>query len=238
MDILADIIRTYDVIAIQEIRDASQTALPALINLVNADGSQYSYVVSERLGRTTSKEQYAYIYNTDTVELTSTPQTYPEPSNSDPFHREPYIASFRALGGNFDATLIVSIHTDPDEATKEINGLGVVVEFAQGSYPDEADFIVMDDLNADGSYYDEDGISTLSGSEYYWVIDDSVDTTTKSTDYTYDRIIVTDSAVSDLSGDAGVYRFDIEYGLSGDETVAISDHYLVYVELWCGRDGD
>ena len=67
MDVLADIIRTYDVIAIQEIRDKSQTALPSLVNLVNADGSQYEYIVSERLGRTTSKEQYAYIYNTGTI---------------------------------------------------------------------------------------------------------------------------------------------------------------------------
>jgi hypothetical protein len=57
MDVLADIIRTYDIIAIQEIRDASQTALPALVDLVNSDGSQYDYVVSERLGRTTNKEQ-------------------------------------------------------------------------------------------------------------------------------------------------------------------------------------
>ena len=237
MDILADIICTYDEIAIQEIRDASQTALPALVNLVNADGSQYDYVVSERLGRTTSKEQYAYIYNTDTVELTSTPQTYPEPAGTDPFHRQPYIASFRAVNGNFDATFIV-IHTDPDEATDEINGLGAVVEFAPGSYPDEQDFIVMGNLNADGSYYDEDGTSSMSGSEYYWVIDDSVETTTKSTDYTYDLIIITDSVVSDLSGDSGVHRFDIEYGLSGDETVAVSDHYPVYADIWCGRDVD
>ena len=50
------------------------------------------------------------------------------------------------------------------------------------------------------------------------------------------RIIVTDSEVTDLSGDAGVYRLDIEYGLTVDETVAVSDHYPVYVELWCGRD--
>ena len=237
MDILAEIVRTYDIIAIQEIRDKSQTALPALVDLANSDGSQYDYVVSERLGRTSSKEQYAYIFNTQTVQLISNPQTYPEPDDTDPFHREPYIASFRALGGNFDATFIV-IHTDPDEATEEINGLGAVVEYAQGSYPDEQDFIVMGDLNADGAYFDEDGSSTLSGSEYYWVIGDGVDTTTKSTDYTYDRIIVTDSAVSDLSGDSGVYRFDIVYGLSGDETVAVSDHYPVYVELWCGRDRD
>jgi len=237
MDILADIIRTYDIIAIQEIRDASQTALPALIDLVNEDGSRYDYVVSERLGRTISKEQYAYIYNTDAVELTSTPQTYPEPPNTDPFHREPYIASFRALGGNFDATLIV-IHTDPDEATEEINELGAVVEYAQSSYPEEQDFIVMGDLNADGSYFDEDSASTMSGSAYYWVIDDSVDTTTKSTDYTYDRIIITDSATFDLSGDAGVFRYDLEYGLTLDETVAVSDHYPVYADIWCGRDID
>ena len=237
MDVLADIIRTYDVIAIQEIRDKSQTALPALVDLTNSDGSQYDYVVSERLGRTTSKEQYAYIFNTQTIEIINTPHTYPEPSNTDPFHREPYIASFKALGGNFDATFIV-IHTDPDEATEEINGLCAVVEYALGSYPDEADFIVMGDLNADGTYFDEESSSTISGSGYYWVIDDSVDTTTKSTDYTYDRIIVTDSALSDLSGDSGVYRYDIEYGLTVDETIAVSDHYPVFAEYWCGRDMD
>ena len=84
MDILAKIICTYDIIAIQEIRDASQTALPALVDIVNSDGSQYDYVVSERLGRTTSKEQYAYIFNTQTIELTSNPHTYPEPAGTDP----------------------------------------------------------------------------------------------------------------------------------------------------------
>lgn len=79
MDILADIVRTYDVVAIQEIRDSSQTALPELVDLVNSDGSQYDYVVSERLGRTTSKEQYAYVYNSNTVSV-SNAYTYPEPN--------------------------------------------------------------------------------------------------------------------------------------------------------------
>jgi hypothetical protein len=79
MDVLADIIRTYDVVAIQEIRDKSQTALPELVELVNSGGSEYEYVVSERLGRTTSKEQYAYVYNTETVSV-SDAYTYPEPN--------------------------------------------------------------------------------------------------------------------------------------------------------------
>ncbi|WP_440952067.1 exonuclease/endonuclease/phosphatase family protein [Methanococcoides sp. FTZ1] len=223
MAVLADIVRTYDVVAIQEIRDASQTALPELVDLVNNDGSQYDYVVSERLGRTTSKEQYAYIYNTQTVEITGMPETYPEPEGTDPFHRQPYIAAISSTQGNFDAVLIV-VHTDPDEATEEINALDDVLTYAQSVYPEENDFILMGDFNADGSYFDEDSTSDLDA--YHWVIDDTVDTTTKSTDYTYDRIVLTDS--SDLVGDSGVFRYDLEYGLSEDLTTDVSDHYPVF----------
>ena len=238
MEVLGKIIRTYDVVAIQEIRDKSQTALPALVDVVNANSSApYDYVVSERLGRTSSKEQYAYIYNNQTVELVGTPHTYPEPNNTDPFHREPYIASFRALDGNFDATLI-TIHADPDEATDEINALDDVVRYAQSTYPDERDFIVMGDLNADCSYFDEDSNSTMHGSEYYWCINNSVDTTTKSTNCTYDRIILTNPAVPDFTGGADVFRFDVEYGLNVSETTRVSDHYPVYAEFWCDRDTD
>nr|QNO48468.1 hypothetical protein DBMLIPLO_00020 [Methanosarcinales archaeon ANME-2c ERB4] len=238
MEVLGKIIRTYDLVAIQEIRDKSQTALPSLVDVVNANSSApYGYVVSERLGRTSSKEQYAYIYNNQTVELTGTPHTYPEPYGTDPFHREPYIASFRVLDGNFDATLI-TIHADPDEATEEINALDDVVRYAQSTYPDERDFIVMGDLNADCKYFDEDSNSTMRGSDYYWCINNSVDTTTKTTDCTYDRIIITNPALPDFTGDADVFRFDLEYELTVSETTAVSDHYPVYAEFWCDRDTD
>ena len=232
MEVLGKIIRTYDVVAIQEIRDKSQTALPALVDTVNSDNSQYDYVVGERLGRTTSKEQYAYIYNTQTIELAGTPHTYPEPAGTDPFHREPYIASFEALVCNFDFILI-TIHVDPDEATEEINALDDVVKYAQSTYPDEQEFIVMGDLNADCSYFDEDSSSTMSSSDYYWCINNSVDTTTKPTDCTYDRIILTNPTAPYFTGDSGVFRYDIEYGLTEDETTAVSDHYPVYAEFSC-----
>jgi endonuclease/exonuclease/phosphatase family metal-dependent hydrolase len=232
---LAKIVRTYDMVAVQEIRDQSQTALPLLVSYVNENSSQYDFVASERLGRTSSKEQYAYIYNTQTIELTGTPHTYPEPTGTDPFHRQPFITSFQTLNGNFDAVLI-TIHTDPDEATEEINTLDDVVEYAQSEYPGEQDFIVMGDLNADGSYFNENSASDMSGTEYAWIIDNSQDTTTKSTNYTYDRIILTDT--SDYTGDCGVFRFDTEYELNYDETVAVSDHYPVYAVFWIDRDDD
>jgi endonuclease/exonuclease/phosphatase family metal-dependent hydrolase len=233
MDVLADIVRTYDIMAIQEIRDSSQTALPELVELVNSDGSNYEYVVSERLGRTSSKEQYAYVYNTDTILITSETLTYPEPEGTDPFHRQPYIASFKANNGDYDAVLIV-IHTDPDEATEEINALDDALAYAQNVYPDEQDFIILGDFNADGSYFNEDSTSDLEN--YYWAIDNTQDTTTKSTEYTYDRMILTDT--SDMYGQASVFRYDLEYGLTEEETVAVSDHYPVYAEFNVSGDVD
>jgi len=49
MDVLGKIIRTYDVVAIEEIRDKSQTALPVLVDTVNSDSSQFDYILSFRV---------------------------------------------------------------------------------------------------------------------------------------------------------------------------------------------
>ena len=45
-------------------------------------------------------------------------------------------------------------------------------------------------------------------------------------------------AVFDFIEDSGVLRFDIECGLSEDETFAVSDHYPVFAPICCGRDVD
>jgi endonuclease/exonuclease/phosphatase family metal-dependent hydrolase len=232
MDVLADIIRTYDIVAIQEIRDKDQTALPQLVELINANGTQYKFIVGPRLGRSVSKEQYAYIYDNETVNLNGTPWTYPEPNGTDPLHREPFIAAFQAVNGSFDATMIV-IHVDPDNATEEINALSEVVNFTRERQPTEDDFIIMGDLNADCRYFDEDSNSTMSGN-YFWCINNSIDTTTKATDCTYDRLIITEGAVSDYTGNSGVYRYDTIYNLTEDETQAVSDHYPVFAEFRSG----
>jgi endonuclease/exonuclease/phosphatase family metal-dependent hydrolase len=235
--ILSKIIRNYDVIAVQEIRDSSQTALPMLRDAVNSMGSsKYEYVVSERLGRTTSKEQYAYLFNTQTMQVIGSPYVYLD--SNDIFQREPYVAEFKAKKGNFDFVLI-TIHTDPDTATQEINYLPKIVEDAKIKYLNEGDLVIMGDLNADCDYFKENSQSPLRSSDYYyWIINNSVDTTTKSTDCSYDRIIITTPAITDYTGSSGVFRFDKAYNLTYDGTIAVSDHYPVYATFWGNRDTD
>jgi endonuclease/exonuclease/phosphatase family metal-dependent hydrolase len=236
MAVLSKIVRNYDVLAVQEIRDASQTALPMLKDTANSIAiPQYDYVVSDRLGRSSSKEQYAYIYNTQTMQVMGSPYVYPD--SNDIFEREPYVAEFKAKKGNFDFVLI-TIHADPDTANQEISDLPKVVEDVKSNYQGEGDFIVMGDLNADCTYFNENSQTPLKSSDYYWVINNTIDSTTKSTDCTYDRIIITNPAITDYTGNSGVFRFDKEYNLNYNSTIAVSDHYPVFAEFWTNRDTD
>lgn len=237
-EMLARIIRTYDIVAVQEIRDMSGTALPALVDAVNADGSRYACLESPMPWRTSSKEQYAYLYDTRTTEPAGNAITYPEPETN-PTRSTGSPPSCRSgfLNGTFDAVLIV-IHIDPDEATEEIDALADVVAFGRTTYPAEEDFIIMGDLNADGSYVDEDRASTLRHEDSMRLIGNDPDTTTKATEYTYDRIVITEGAVPCFSGIAGVHRFDAEYGLTVNETWAVSDHYPVPAIFRTDSDAD
>ena len=231
MGYLALIAREFDVVLIQEIRDASGETAPSYLALINqAGGPAYAYVESPRLGRTTSKEAYAYFYNTESVELIEgSERVYND--TGDVFEREPFIAGFRS--GGFDFTL-VGIHTKPDDAYNEIGNLTLVVQSILDGDPQEGDVIVLGDFNADGSYFDEgDTGNPLKDPAYFWVVADEADTMTK-TDWTYDRMVMTNATHGweYVEGSASVLYFDEEYGIEDPELVwAISDHYPIYAEF-------
>jgi len=231
MGYLALIAREFDVVLIQEIRDASGETAPSYLALINqAGGPAYAYVESPRLGRTTSKEAYAYFYNTESVELIEgSERVYND--TGDVFEREPFIAGFRS--GGFDFTL-VGIHTKPDDAYNEIGNLTLVVQSILDGDPQEGDVIVLGDFNADGSYFDEgDTGNPLKDPAYFWVVADEVDTMTK-TDWTYDRMVMTNATHGweYVEGSASVLYFDDEYGIEDPELVwAVSDHYPIYAEF-------
>jgi len=231
MGYLALIAREFDVVLIQEIRDASGETAPSYLALINqAGGPAYAYVESPRLGRTTSKEAYAYFYNTESVELIEGSECVYN-DTGEVFEREPFIAGFRS--GGFDFTL-VGIHTKPDDAYNEIGNLTLVVQSILDGDPQEGDVIVLGDFNADGSYFDEgDTGNPLRDPAYFWVVADEVDTMTK-TDWTYDRMVMTNATHGweYVEGSASVLYFDDEYGIEDPELVwAISDHYPIYAEF-------
>jgi deoxyribonuclease-1-like protein len=236
MAIIAQIVRHYDLIAVQEIRDAGGTSVVDLKNAVNSSGASYDYEIGPRVGRTSSKEQYAFFYNTATIEATPGAYTYDE-GGVDTFEREPFIAHFKAKNGVFDLTLI-DIHTKPDDATAEITYLPNVISEAR-THTAEADVICLGDFNADGTYYDESAYtSVFPGSTFDWLITNDQDTTEAASSNTYDRIVTYKASEEDFDGTAGVYRYDQLLNLGTTLPSDVSDHYPVYAEFWTNKDSD
>lgn len=209
---LPKIIKEFNIVGIQEIRDSSGDAIKELSNLL----PKYQYIISDRLGRTSSKEQYAVFYNE--LNITNS-EVYPD--TYDVFEREPYIVYF-SDGKNLSFSYIL-IHVKPDDVEREIIELKNVISYAQEKNQDQ-DFILTGDFNADCSYYDED-LNYLK--EYEWVIDNSQDTTVGSNSCTYDRIIT--NGINTKS--SGVYNFEQELSLSNDDAKIVSDHYPVWITI-------
>ena len=78
-------------------------------------------------------------------------------------------------------------------------------------------------------------LELLTDDRFQWLIDPTVDTTTNLNDCSYDKIVIAgDVAGYVANGSAGVFRFDEVYGLSFEQTLAVSDHYPVEFSLQTG----
>jgi len=65
VDVLVKILNRYDLVLIQEIRDSEEKWTQELLNVLNSEcheDDKYDMIISDRLGRTASKEQYGFFY--------------------------------------------------------------------------------------------------------------------------------------------------------------------------------
>lgn len=231
MRVLTAVAREVDVLLVQEIRDSSEQTADIFLAAINSPnssntGSRRSYRMVEgpRLGRTSSKEQYAVYYDSDRVRLLD---AYTLRDPRDVFEREPLVATFRA--GNFDFS-IVGCHIKPDDAEAELRALSRSVEGIIAANPAERDVIVLGDFNADGRYLNENRlVSIFPRDRYHVVITNDLDTMTTSNN-TYDRIILRSETFDHeyVAASAEVFEFDKVFGIQDARLVrSVSDHYPV-----------
>lgn len=224
---LAQVVRNFDIVAVQEIRAKADDVLPRFIEVVNAGGAHYDYVIGPRLGRSNSKEQYAFIYDAASLECDrQTVYTIDDPD--DLLHREPLVAGFRVRGPPSDEAFtftLVDIHTDPDETQAELSVLDDVVRAVREDGRGEDDIILLGDLNADDHHFGE-----LGQLPYItWAISGAA-TNTHGTKL-YDNILFDTRATCEYLGQAGVWDLMNEFHLSMKQTLEISDHLPIWAEF-------
>lgn len=224
VEILARVVRKFDIVAIQEVRAKSDDILPRFLQAVNADGSRYHYVIGPREGRTSSKEQYVFVYDTTRVEVDpSSLGTIPDPS--DRLHRPPLVARFRTLVNPPQAAFtfwLVNTHTDPDEVPQELAALSDVFVAMQRTHPDEDDVIMLGDLNAGppqfGSFQRIPGIG--------WAVAGTTTNTRRTK--TYDNLVFARPQTAEYLGAWGVFDLQTAFGLPLDNALEVSDHNPVW----------
>ncbi|KAL0477319.1 DNASE1 [Acrasis kona] len=222
--LLTKILARYHIIFIQEIRDHTDTALHQLVDTMNKQqGTNYEYVVSERLGRSSSKEQYAFIYDPSRLSIVSTLQ-FEDQENW--FERPPFSV---VIQNNSGARLFLTgLHAKPTDAVAEIDHLVDVYDTYSSQNNDITQgWIVMGDFNAGGHYVSEEQMNRIrlreQSDRFTWLIQDGIRTTVADNNNAYDRFVSTNT----VSGSADVFRFDLSMRISIEEAREVSDHFPI-----------
>lgn len=227
MEILAEIVRRFDVVAVQEVRAKDQNLLPNFVQLVNATGRHYDFVIGPRLGRTSSKEQYAFIYDAASIEV-DRDGVYTVDDPDDLLHRQPLVAWFRVRGPPANEAFtfkLVNIHTDPDETDTELNALDDVFLAVSNDGSQEDDIILLGDLNVDDHHLGQ--LGSLPG--IAWMISGAASNTLGTK--LYDNIIYKPHLTTEFTGRAGVFDVLREFNLTTDQALEVSDHLPVWAEF-------
>uniref|UniRef100_A0A672G4P0 Deoxyribonuclease n=1 Tax=Salarias fasciatus TaxID=181472 RepID=A0A672G4P0_SALFA len=242
MGILLKILSRCDLCLIQEVRDSKGEVIQALVKDLNRyqQSNSYSYVESERLGRTTYKEQYVYIYRNNKLKVKDQYQ-YPKvggegTNETDVFSRGPFIVRFHSSTTLVKDLILIGQHTSPKRAMKEMDELYTVFKWIYKNWKTE-NVMILGDLNAGCSYVTTKGwraVRLRSDPRFRWLIGDEQDTTVReSTHCAYDRIIVHGREIMAgiEPGSAQPFNFKKDLRLTEAEALEVSDHFPVEVDM-------
>lgn len=224
---LARIIAQFDVVAVQEVQAQYRDVVADLIAAVNSGGRKFDYVLSPRLGRAAPLEQYAFLFDTERLELDRS-ELYVVNDPHDLLHREPLVGWFRVRGPEPSAAFtftLVNIRVDPLLAEQELDVLADVFIKVRNDGRGEDDVILLGDLQSDdqwlGRLQDLPNIA--------WAIS-GLPTNTRG-DAQFDNLIFDTQATNEFTGVIGVFDFLRELNLTLDQALEISDHLPVWAEF-------
>ncbi|XP_030585008.1 deoxyribonuclease 1 like 4, tandem duplicate 1 [Archocentrus centrarchus] len=239
LSILTKIVSRYDIILILEVVDGSGKSIKTFMDALNRSNRKHHYTlkISTRLGRTSYKEQFMFLYRDDLVDLVDTYQFDDVVTEgADVFDRDPYILRFRCHSTVLKDLVMIPVHTKPEDSEKELDELYDVFEHVKKKWSTD-NIMMLGDFNADGSYVsnrDMKNIRIRKDKNFHWLIGDDVDTTAspKNT-HTYDRIVIygDDMLSAVVPNSAKAFNFQEAFNLTEEQALKVSDHYPVEVEL-------
>ncbi len=234
LDSICDILKKYDITAIQEVRD--EKVLSRIVTILKRRGIIYGYEISPKVGRTV-KERYAFLYKNNKINITKKGRLFQDVN--DDFIREPFYAGFKAK--NFDfilATIHVLFGKNEKERRPEIMKLGNIYKEIKEQNPNEKDIILLGDFNFPPNDIGFRYLASLSSMVFlmqpHWK-------STIGNKNLYDNIWFQKKYVKEFTGNAGIFKFDRVMFNNNIRSakIAVSDHRPIWGEFSIvGTDDD
>jgi len=225
VDRLVEVIRQFDIVAVQDVRARDEGILLQFLDQINSDGAHYDFATSPKVGLDPVEQYSAFLFDRATVQIDrSTVSPVKDPA--DRFRREPLVASFQTRGPpaaeTFTFTLI-NVHVDPSHAD-ELDLLDDVFRAVRDDGRGEDDVILLGDLGTDDQHLGQ----LREVPNITWALS-GVPSTTRGTRLV-DNVLFDRRATAEFTGRSGVVDLIRQFDLSMRQAVEISDHLPVWVE--------
>eukprot|EP00731_Ephydatia_muelleri_P019234 Em0012g59a len=195
VDVLCKIVSRYDVLLIEEIRSKIDGVIPTLLGYVNnrpvGRAAAYKFRISQRLGTTSSKEQYAFIYRFDDMfRRSNTVNITDEYQLNGNFERPPFSVLVTPHDKDVGEFFLLGVHVKPKYAFSEISNLHTAFFAASDHYGTQRG-IILGDFNAGCTYLSAKKyrqLSLVTDTSFTWLLNQNTYTNVKMS-CPYDRSV-------------------------------------------------
>ncbi len=224
---LAEAIRGFDILGVQDIRARNKGVLLDLVELVNAKSRHYDFATAPTVGRDDAEQYVAFLFDKASVEIDRrTVNSVTDPAGR--FRQAPLVASFRVRGPDakeaFTFTLI-NVHVDLNHAKEELELLDEVFRAVRDDGRGEDDIIMLGDFQADDQMLTRFGKTMGLGCAI-----SGVPSTTRGGRLT-DNILFDRHATTEFTGRSGALDMMRKFDLNMQEAMEVSDHLPVWAEF-------
>jgi deoxyribonuclease-1-like protein len=224
---LVQIIRQFDLVALQDIQARDRGLLVRLLEQTNTGGRHYDFAVAPQVGREPTRQYNAFVFDNDTIEIDRRTVAWVDGRGS-PFAHPPLVAAFRARGPApneaFTFTLI-NVQTSSERTAEELALLAKVFRAVREDGRNEDDVILLGTLGTD-----EEHLGSLGLLPNACCAISATPTTPRGT-RAVDNILFDRRASCEYTHRSGVVDLMRQFNLAPREAVEVADHLPVWAEF-------
>jgi hypothetical protein len=226
-DRLAQLIRQYDVVALQDIRAKNRGVLVDFTERINAEDRYYDFAEPPELGQLPLERHSAFLFDGSSVEI-DRGRVYSVADASGTLSESPLVASFRVRGPKTTEAFtfsLINVHLDSSDPAREVHVLADVFRQVRDDGSGEDDVILLGHLGTDDQHLGR----LAEVPNITWVVS-GVATTTRGT-RSVDNLFFDTLATTEFTGRSGLLNLMDAFDVSMREAGEISAHLPVWAEF-------